>query len=136
MPHFPEVVANAIIDGETYKLTPQNNANVNAWGAAIAAGALADTSKTETELLKQYQSWTEEDIDNVAHFWGPYGSGGGGWGSHSTRPVPVYYQGDDGCIDALTGADFSVIGKTVKGSPGKLDQTHIHACMLKNLFGL
>lgn len=56
-------------------------------------------------------------------------------------PVPVSYQGDslaangETCIDALKGAGFNVAGKTVRGSPGKIDQIHLHACMFKNLMG-
>lgn len=72
----------------------------------------------------------------IADFWGPRGSGGNGWGSHSTRPVPLWYGGDDGCIEALDGKGYRVQGKEVEGLEGKIDQVHIHACMTKNLFGL
>jgi hypothetical protein len=29
-----------------------------------------------------------------------------------------------------------VVGRVVKGIPDKIDQVHLHACMLKSLFGL
>jgi hypothetical protein len=29
-----------------------------------------------------------------------------------------------------------VLGREVEGTTGKIDQMHLHACMLKNLFGL
>jgi alkaline phosphatase len=134
--NFPEVVANFLIDGESHKVTPQNNSNVNPWSVGIAAGRDNDDSKTTTEHIKDFATWTDEDIENVAHFWGAFGSGGNGWGSHSTRPVPISYNGDDGCLKALEGAGYQVLGRPVEGSPGKVDQVHVHACMLKNLFNI
>ena len=78
----------------------------------------------------------DEDIQNVAHYFGPWGSGGNGWGSHSTRPIVMHHGGDDGCIEALVGKGYRVLGREVEGSPGKIDQVHVHACMMKSLFGL
>ena len=60
--HFPEVVANMIIDGVTHNMTPESNSNVNAWGAAIAAGRHDDDSKSQTEHLKDFSTWTEQEI--------------------------------------------------------------------------
>jgi len=91
---------------------------------------------SETDALKRMSTWTPQDIINVGHFWGPVGSGGNGWGSHSTRPVPIYYAGDNGCLEQLVGKNFTVVGKQVRGTPGKVSQAHVHACMLKALFGL
>ena len=46
----------------------------------------------------------------------------------------MYEQGD---IDwAAHAKPYQVLGRTVAGSPGKIDQTHLHACMLRNLFAL
>jgi hypothetical protein len=78
----------------------------------------------------------DTDIQNVAHFFGPYGSGGNGWGSHSTRPIVMHHGGDDGCLMALIGKGYRVLGQEVQGSPGKVDQVHVHACMMKALFNL
>jgi alkaline phosphatase len=133
---FPEAVAKYIIAGESHKITPQNNSNVNPWSVAIGAGRHEDDSKSTTEHISDFTTWTESDTANVAHFWGSMGSGGNGWGSHSTRPVPISYGGDDGCLEALEGKGFKVLGRDVAGSPGKVDQVHVHACMMKNLFGL
>jgi len=133
---YPEALAKFIIAGESHNITPQSNSRVNPWSTGINAERHDDDSKTVTEHIADFATWTEEAQAQAGHFWGARGSGGNGWGSHSTRPVPVSYQGDDGCIEALLGADFQVVGKTVKGSPGKIDQVHLHACMLKNLFGL
>ena len=135
-PTFPEKLATLLIMGESHKITPRNNSNVNPWSTAINAGRHEDDSKSQTVHISDFTTWTAEDIENVGHFWGPKESGGNGWGSHSTRPVPVSYAGDDGCIEALLGKGFRVLGKEVEGVPGKVDQMHLHACMLKNLFGL
>ena len=57
-PDFPEVVANMIIDGESHNLTPSNNTNTNTWEHAISAGRHEDDSKTQTEHLKDFSTWT------------------------------------------------------------------------------
>jgi alkaline phosphatase len=136
MDNFPEALANFIIAGESHKITPANNSDVNPWSAGINAGRHTDPTKTQVEHIADFTTWTQEDIDMVGHFWGARNSGGNGWGSHSTRPVPISYAGDDGCIEQMTGSDFQVLGRTVAGVAGKIDQVHLHACMLKNLFGL
>jgi alkaline phosphatase len=133
LPKFPELLANLIIDGKSYAITPKNNTQGNAWDAALKYNV---SGASQTEKLNKYSTWTEEDILSVGHFWGPYGSGGNGWGSHTTRPVPIYYEGDNGCLEQFVGKNFTVLGKQVRGTPGKLSQSHVHACMLKNLFGL
>ena len=134
--NFPEALANFIIAGESHKITPESNSGVNPMSAAVKAGRHDDATKTQVEHLADFSTWSQADIDAVGHFWGARGSGGNGWGSHSTRPVPISYAGDDGCIEQLTGAGYQVLGRQVAGLPGKIDQTHLHACMLKNLFGL
>lgn len=105
---------------------------------ATAVDALRheDDTKTQVEHIRDFTTWTDEDIETVQHFWGARGSGGNGWGSHSTRPVGVYYGGDDGCIDALLGKGFQVLGRMVQGTENMIDQMHLHGCMLKHLFGL
>lgn len=133
--NFPEVVAKKIINGETYDLTPQSNTNVNPMDVAVSAGKHL-LNLTQIDIINDYTTWNETDIINVGHFWGARGAGGNGWGSHSTRPVPLYYSGDGGCIEKLIGKGYEVLGRDVAGIPGKIDQVHIHACMMKNLFGL
>ena len=137
LPNFPEILANMILSGESHNMTPSTYSNINPWEAAIEAGGHEDLyNKTQSEHLRDFSTWTEEDILNTGHFWGPRDAGGNGWGSHSTRPVPLFYQGDGGCLEALLGKGYSVLGKEVKGAPGKVDQVHIHACMVRNLFAL
>jgi hypothetical protein len=125
-----------VIDGVSHNITPENNTNTNAWDEAIKAGRHNDDSKSQTEHLKDFSTWTDEDIKNVGHFFGPAGSGGNGWGSHSSRPIVLYSGGDEGCLDALVGKGYRVLGRDVEGSEDKVDQVHLHACMMKQLFGL
>ena len=133
---FPEKLATLLINGESHNITPKRNSQLNPWRIGINAGRHIDGSKSVTEHIKDFTTWTEEDIANVGHFWGARGSGGNGWGYHSTRPVPLYYMGDGGCLEGLEGSGYQVMGKNVEGTKGMVDQVHLHACMSKNLFGL
>jgi len=58
LPHFPEVVANMIIDGISHNITPESNTEVNAWSEAILAGRHNDNSMSQTEHLKDFSTWT------------------------------------------------------------------------------
>jgi alkaline phosphatase len=78
----------------------------------------------------------------AGHFFGSEPGVKYGWGSHTNRMVPVYYQGD-----ALKLADF--VGKPVEyvdapaggtkktyqiaGVPGAIDQQHIYKAMMAAL---
>ena len=132
---FPELLAKYIIAGQSRDITPRNNTNTNPMSAAVTAGYHL-TNRTQLDILDDFRTWTDQDIRNVGHFWGARGTGGNGWGSHTMRPVPLFYKGDNGCVNALTGKGYQVLGREVAGSPGKIDQVHLHACMLKALFGL
>ena len=55
---FPEVVANLIIDGVSHDITPESNTNTNPWDEAITASRHNDTSKTQTEHLKDFSTWS------------------------------------------------------------------------------
>jgi hypothetical protein len=52
----------AVIDGVSHNITPENNSNVNAWSEAVGAGRHNDDSKSQTEHLKDFSTWTENDI--------------------------------------------------------------------------
>jgi hypothetical protein len=134
--HFPEVLATLLIEGNSHLITPLNNTDTNAMENVINAGRADDESKSQTEHLADFSTWSEEEREMVAHYWGPAGSGGNGWGSHSSRPIPLWYAGDDGCMEKLVGKGFQVLGKEVKGMPGKNYQVHIHTCMKRALFAL
>jgi alkaline phosphatase len=54
-----------------------------------------------------------------------------GWGSHTNRPVPVYYQGF--ASDVLTksiGQGFKLYDRDIPGIPGLTDQVHIYQAQL------
>jgi len=54
-----------------------------------------------------------------------------GWGNHTNRPVPVYYQGF--ASDVLTksiGQGFKLYNSNVPGIPGLTDQIHIYQAQL------
>ena len=136
LPQFPEVLANFIINGQSHLITPQNNSATKAWEIAIKAGRHKDCSKTKTEHLRDFTTWTDNDITQVGHYWGPLGSGGNGWSYHTTRPVPFYYMGDEGCVEAFKGSGYNVLGRPVEGREGKIDQVHLHSCIYRALFGL
>jgi alkaline phosphatase len=54
-------------------------------------------------------------------------SGKYGWGNHSNRPVPVYYQGANTQILANSiGKGYKAYGSEVSGIPGLIDQTMIY----------
>jgi alkaline phosphatase len=135
-PDFPQKLAYLLIDGESHNITPKNNTGIAAWDLAIQAGRHKDDSKTQVEHIREFTTWSEQDIKNVGHFWGPRGGGGNAYSSHTTRPVPLSYMGDDGCIEKLMGKGYQVVGRRVEGTKDKIDHVHLHACMLKNLFGL
>jgi alkaline phosphatase len=59
-----------------------------------------------------------------------------GWGSHTNRPVPVYYQGF--ASDLLTksiGRGFKLYDTEIPGIPGFTDQVHIYRTQLAAVSG-
>jgi alkaline phosphatase len=60
-----------------------------------------------------------------------------GWGSHSNRPVPIYYQGF--ASDVLTqsiGRGFKLYNTDIPGIPGLTDQVHIYRTQLAAVSGV
>ncbi len=54
-----------------------------------------------------------------------------GWGNHTNRPVPVYYQGPDSAVlDASVGQGYESYGFDIPGVAGLVDQSHIYQTML------
>lgn len=139
-PNFPEVLANFIIDGESHLITPNTTIKKNVQKEAKlpdvfkAGQILVDPNGVKT--IAELQGWSPGTIDEVGHFWGVEEDGGNAWGGHGSKPVPMSYQGDtDDCIKKLMGKGYKVHGKKVRGSPDKIDQVHVHACMYKALMG-
>jgi alkaline phosphatase len=57
-----------------------------------------------------------------------------GWGNHSNRPVPVYYQGpESSLLTAQIGTGYEAYGKQVQGIPGFIDQVDIAQTMFASV---
>jgi alkaline phosphatase len=83
-------------------------------------------------------------VIDAGHYWGSQpvvvkdsagkevpATGKYGWGSHTNRPVPVYYQGY--ASDVLTksiGQGFKLYDNDIPGIPGLIDQIHIYQAQL------
>jgi alkaline phosphatase len=99
------------------------------------------------QLLRQKGAEKLTEIDTTpeaGHYWGSQPvvakdatgkelpeTGKYGWGNHSNRPVPVYYQGF--ASDVLTksiGQGFQLYGHNIPGIPGLTDQVHIYRTQL------
>ncbi|HEY9663619.1 MAG TPA: hypothetical protein V6C65_34660, partial [Allocoleopsis sp.] len=68
--------------------------------------------------------------DEAGHYFGSDPDIKYGWGSHTNRPVPVYYQGNGSeILDGLVGEGYQAYGEEVPGIEGLVDQTHIYQTM-------
>lgn len=68
------------------------------------------------------------DLDPATsgHYWGSDPDVKFGWGSHTNRPVPVYYQGvGSEVLTGLVGQGYESYGYDIPGIPGLVDQVHI-----------
>eukprot|EP00908_Phaeocystis_cordata_P006370 Transcript_16985.p1 GENE.Transcript_16985~~Transcript_16985.p1 ORF type:complete len:639 (-),score=228.90 Transcript_16985:220-2136(-) len=117
--NYPEVLANMVIDGNSHHMTPD-------WHVGPSGGLHGDVDAPT-------QQWTDETVAAVGHFHALRGQHN--WNGHTNMPVPLYAAGDDGCIPMQRGRGLKVIGKEIPGTPGYLDQVHLHECMRKQLFG-
>ncbi len=77
----------------------------------------------------------------AGHFWGSGSTIKYGWGNHSNREVPVYFQGGPVSLASYVGKDVTFVDSppspgaasttyAIPGVPGALDQTHIYQAML------
>jgi alkaline phosphatase len=88
---------------------------------------------------------TELDtVDDAGHYWGSQPvvikdaagkelseTGKYGWGNHSNRPVPVYYQGfASAVLTKSIGQGFQLYGHPIPGIAGLTDQVHIYRTQL------
>ncbi len=89
------------------------------------------------ELLKAQGAdaltFTNHTPASAGHFWGSDPSIKYGWGNHTNRPVPVYYQGGTSTLTQFIGKGFNSYGFDVPGVPGAVDQVHIYQVMLNAL---
>ncbi len=85
------------------------------------------------ELLAQKGAealtYTEHNPAGAGHFWGSDPNIKYGWGNHSNRMVPVYYQGGPISLANYVGRGITAYGSTVPGTPTAIDQTHIFEVM-------
>ncbi|MGB3559938.1 MAG: alkaline phosphatase [Geitlerinemataceae cyanobacterium] len=85
------------------------------------------------QLLREQGAAALTDNDNAAevgHYWGFDPAVKYGWGTHTTVPVPVYYQGANSeVLDRSIGQGFNAYGFDVPGLPNHIDNTHIYDAM-------
>jgi alkaline phosphatase len=83
-------------------------------------------------------TYTDHTPQAAGHFWGSDPNRKYLWGSHSSRMVPVYYQGFFGNFKKYIGKGYTFIDNrpdgvrqvyTVPGVPGAIDQAHIFEVM-------
>ncbi|NJR65083.1 MAG: alkaline phosphatase [Leptolyngbyaceae cyanobacterium CRU_2_3] len=76
---------------------------------------------------------TDLTVAEAGHSWGPSATAKYGWGSHSNRMVPVYYQGKPLNLERYIGQGYKAYGFDVPGVPNAIDQVHIYKAMLAAL---
>lgn len=91
------------------------------------------------QLLRQFGAAQLTAADTPAEagqFWGSDPTVKYGWGNHSNRPVPVYYQGAGSeVLESFVGQGYNSYGYQVPGLPGHLDQSQIYQTMLNAVIG-
>lgn len=66
------------------------------------------------------------DPATAGHFFGSNPEDKYEWGSHSNRPVPVYYQGKGAeVLDDFIGEGYEIYGTEVEGIPDHVDLVHL-----------
>jgi alkaline phosphatase len=97
--------------------------------------------------LRQQGAERLTDVDTAidsGHYWGSQPvlakdvtgkalpeTGKYGWGSHTNRPVPVYYQGfASNVLTKSIGQGFKLYDNNIPGIPGLIDQVHIYQTQL------
>ena len=76
------------------------------------------------------QLTSDNTIAGSGQQWGTTANDKYGWGNHSNRPVPVYYQGpESSLLTASIGTGYEAYGKQVQGIPGLIDQVDIAQTM-------
>ncbi len=80
------------------------------------------------------ETLTTGDVAESGHFWGSNETVKNGWGTHTSRPVPVYYQGaDSDLIAAFEGSGYEAYGTEVEGVGTYIDQVHLGTAQLEAL---
>jgi alkaline phosphatase len=88
-----------------------------------------------SELLKEKGAevlTAESDSTKAGHFWGANPNIKYGWGTHTNRPVPVYYQGKGSTVLTNSiGKGFQLYGDKIPGIQGLVDEIHIYQTQRK-----
>ncbi|WP_416666764.1 alkaline phosphatase [Egbenema bharatensis] len=79
----------------------------------------------------------EFDPDAAGHFWGSDPADKYQWGTHSNRPVPIYYQGAGSeVLDGFIGQGFTAYGADVPGIADHIDLVHVFYTMKAAMTGM
>ncbi|MDC0833929.1 Alkaline phosphatase [Geitlerinema sp. FC II] len=85
------------------------------------------------QLLREQGASELTEVDDptaAGHYWGDDPSVKYGWGTHTTFPVPVYYEGAGSeILDSAIGSGYTAYGYDVPGLPNHIDNTHIYQAM-------
>ncbi|MFN6483350.1 MULTISPECIES: esterase-like activity of phytase family protein [unclassified Nostoc] len=88
-------------------------------------------------LVKNQGAEALTNLDTPAeagHYWGSDPTVKYGWGTHTNRPVPVYYQGAGSeVLNSLVGKGYNAYGSDIPGIAGLNDQTHIYQTMFASI---
>ena len=77
-----------------------------------------------------------DDPTLAGNFWGSDSTAKYGWGNHSNRPVPVYYQGAGSeVLTGYVGQGFDSYGYEIPGYVSGVDQSQIYRTMLSAVTG-
>ena len=73
---------------------------------------------------------SENNPARAGHFWGSDPAVKYGWGSHTNRMVPVYFQGvGASTLSNYVGRGYRSYNFDIPGVPGAVDQSHIYQTM-------
>jgi alkaline phosphatase len=78
----------------------------------------------------------QNDPTLAGHFWGSDADVKYGWGTHTNRPVPVYYQGAGSeVLTDSVGQGYTNYGYAIPGVSGLVDQANIYQTMYAAVTG-
>lgn len=78
----------------------------------------------------------ENNAAAAGNFWGSNPDVKYGWGNHTNRPVPVYYQGAGSeVLTSFVGQGYTSYGFQIPGFTNGVDQSHIYQAQLAAITG-
>ena len=93
-------------------------------------GDFPTIARNAKDVNRINQLTSDNTIAGSGQQWGTTANDKYGWGNHSNRPVPVYYQGpESSLLTASIGTGYEAYGKQVQGIPGLIDQVDIAQTM-------